>query len=416
MKYRFEATLAWRHLRAGGWQTVLIITGVSMAVTLVIFISGLIYGLQRNIVNTILGAASHVTVQEPEPVLRVPERLPAGDSATVIAQTRKRGQQRKNIEQWRVLERELSQIPHVRAVSPEVTGQGILVYAGSEAGVSVFGVIPSEREQIAHISDYLIQGTFLDLELGEAVIDYDLSQDLGISIGDRIRLIASTGQSETFRVAGIFFAEQGLGGGGTVYLNLRAAQPLFNTGTAITAFALSLDDVFTANQVADQVESAFALEATSWMREIPQILVAFRAQSATAVLIAAFSLIASGFGIASVLIVSVLKRSREIGILKAMGARSRQVLIVFTLEGLGIAVIGSLVGALGGMALVLAARAIPQPPNYPGQAPEPLLPGVIEPRIVLATIVAAILITIIASVLPARQAARLDPVEVIQRG
>jgi len=411
--WRFEARLAWRHLVAGRGQTVLIIAGIAMAVTLVVFVSGLIYGLQRRLIDTILGSIAQVTVKVPEPAPRAPARE---DGAEVIAKTTRRALQRKGLEQWQALEQEFAALPHVRAVAPEVIGQAIINSAGTDEAVVVYGVIPSLQDRITHITDNMIAGDFLQLSLGEAIVDYELAGKLGVGLGDRVRLASGDGQTVSLRVSGIFFAQRGLGGGSTVYVPLRTAQFLFDTGTAVTDFAISLDELFQANAVADHLQASFPVKADSWMRDIPQLMLAFRAQSATALLIAAFSLTAAGFAIASVLIVSVLKRSREIGILKAMGARSRQVLVVFILEGLGIAVLGSLAGALGGAGLIIGVRQILQPAQAPGIAREPLLPGVVSPWIVLVTVLAAILITVIASVLPARSAARLNPVEVIQRG
>jgi len=411
--WHFESRLAWRHLIAGRGQTVLIIAGVAMAVTLVVFVSGLIYGLQRRLIDTILGSTAQITVKVPEPVPQVPPRV---EGADVIASTLRRPRQQKGIEEWQTLEQEFAALPHVRAVAPEVVGQAIAGSAGADEAVAVYGVVPSLQDSITHVTSNIMSGSFLELSLGEAVIDYELAQKLDVGLGDRVRLASGAGQTASLRVSGIFFAQQGLGGGNTVYVPLRAAQSLFGTGTAVTDFAIALDELFQANAVADRIQASFPVEADSWMRDIPQLMLAFRAQSATALLIAVFSLTAAGFAIASVLIVSVLKRSREIGILKAMGARNRQVLVVFILEGLGIALLGSAAGALGGGGLIIAVRQILQPAQAPGIAREPLLPGVVAPWIVLATVLAAILITVIASMLPARNAARLSPVEVIQRG
>ena len=410
--WRFATTLAWRHLIAGGSQTVLIVAGVAMAVTLVIFVSGLIYGLQRRIITTILGSTSQVTVSVLVPYPFAPATI---DGVPVITKATRRPRQRKGLTEYQQLAGELLSLPHVRAVAPEATGQAIAAYAGTSEGVAVYGVIPAQQDQITHISDNMIAGSFLQLSLGEAIIDNLLAQKLGANVGDRVSLASGT-VTQNYRVTGIFFSQRGVGGGNTVYLTLRDAQALFLTGTSVTDFAMSLDDVFQANAVADRIQSSFQVQADSWMRLIPQLLSAFSAQSATGLLIATFSLVAAGFAIASVLIVSVLKRSREIGILKAMGAHDQQILRVFILEGLGIAVCGAVLGALLGAGLIVSVRQVMQPAPAPNIAPQPLLPGVVAPWIVVTTVLAAIVITIVASALPARNAAKLSPVEVIQRG
>jgi len=247
-------------------------------------------------------------------------------------------------------------------------------------------------------------------------VGYTLVKEFGLELGDRVRLATGAGHTETFRVAGIVYQGQETVDGSSVYVNLRAAQTLFRKGTLVTTLGLKVDDVFLANAVGDAIESSFDLKVDTWMRQNPRLLSALRAQSGSSLMISAFSLVASGFAIASVLIVSVLKRSREIGILKAIGARRRQILTVFTIEGLVIGVLGSILGAALGSGVILLLASIKQPIRVPGQVPDPLFPGIVTPKVVLGTMLAGIIIAVVASVLPARQAADLDPVEVIQRG
>ena len=137
-------------------------------------------------------------------------------------------------------------------------------------------------------------------------------------------------------------------------------------------------------------------------------------QTASAYLISAFSLAASAFAIASILIVSVLQKSKQIGILKSMGARRNQILRAFILEGLGIALVGSGVGAAVGMTIVYLLSLIEQPVTRVGQPPEQLFPVAILPWYIALAMLAAIGATVLAAWLPARRAARLNPVEVIR--
>jgi lipoprotein-releasing system permease protein len=131
-------------------------------------------------------------------------------------------------------------------------------------------------------------------------------------------------------------------------------------------------------------------------------------------MISAFSLIASSFAIASVLIVSVLQKSKQIGILKSIGATRKQILGIFTLEGLGIALAGSTTGAILGTLIVYLISLPRQRTARPGHAPDQLFPVAIMPEYILGAMLAAILSTLIAALFPARRAAKMNPVDVMR--
>ncbi|NLO05132.1 MAG: ABC transporter permease [candidate division WS1 bacterium] len=412
----FELRLALRHLIAGGGQTLLIVSGVAMAVTLVVFISCLIGGLQRNLVDTLTGPIAHVSLEAPQRVPRVPDTIPGQPDALVIASRQQRLWQPSTIDQCRCTEAMLRTFDHVTAVAPAVSGQALLTRAGTEKSVRVVASPPRQQDGISRLQDDLIEGNYLRLQNDETVIGYELAQELGVTLQDRVRLTTGAGISETFRIAGIVYTGSSSVDASTVFITLRGGQTLFGTGTLVTTFSVKLDDPFRADDVGDAMAASLDLEVDTWMRQNPQLLTALRAQTSSATMISVFSLIASSFAIASVLVVSVLKRSKEIGILKALGARRRQVLRVFTLEGLMIGISGSLLGGALGSAFVVLIAQIEAPSAVPGVAPRALFPGALIPSIIAGSMIAAVIATVIASVLPARQAADLDPVEVIRGG
>ena len=177
---------------------------------------------------------------------------------------------------------------------------------------------------------------------------------------------------------------------------------------------MKLVDIFAADWVADHIMALLPYEAKSWSHETPSFRSSLRAQSAVVYITSAFSLIASSFAIASVLVVTVLQKSKQIGILKSMGARRHQILRVFLFEGLGVAIMGSVLGALLGTSMVYLLSLIRQPVTQVGQVPEQLFPVAVLPVYIALAMLAAIASTVIAAWLPARRAARLNPVEVIR--
>jgi lipoprotein-releasing system permease protein len=414
---RFEAKLAFRHLRSGGGQTILTISAVAVGVIIVVFITSLIFGLQKRLTELLTESIPHITIRTDE-MKPVPlQDLPGVDKGTISSRVEQGAPQLKNIEDWAQVIDTVRQIPEVRAIAPAVNGQVFVSKGSNPIGVSLTGAQPELLDAVTPITKNLIAGHFLSLSSEEVVIGYELAEDLGVALGDRVRLSSSTGVSQPFTIAGIYSQAQGRRGGSAnanAYVTLRAAQSLFGLGTSVNTIFVKLVDLYLADQVADNIMALFPYEAKSWSREFPSFISSLQAQRAVAYLISIFSLIASSFAIASILIVSVLQKSKQIGILKSMGARRKQILKIFLLEGLGIALIGGTAGAILGTLIVFLLGLFKQPVTQVGQEPAQLFPVSILPFYIALAILAAIASTVIAALLPARRAAGLNPVDVMK--
>ncbi|HKS09034.1 MAG TPA: ABC transporter permease [Pyrinomonadaceae bacterium] len=410
-RIRFEVQVAVRHLLSGGGQTLLTVSAVAAGVIIVIFITSLIFGLQERLTELLTDAIPHVTVTveetEPRPLSKVAPS-PGDLSSTEIEQ---QAPQLKFIDNYPAVADTIRRLPNVREVAPVVTGQAFVSKGANPVGVAVVGADPELQDRITPVTKDLIAGKFIGLGSDEIVIDGELAKDLDVSNGERVRVTSGTGASESFTIAGIYSRGQGRG---SAYVTLRTGQSLFGLGTKVNAVYVKLIDIYDADAAADRIMALVPYEAKSWTREFPQFLSSLQVQTASAYLISGFSLVASGFAIAAVLIVSVLQKSKQIGILKSMGARRRQILTVFIFEGLGVAVIGSAVGAMLGSVIVILLSLFKQPVTRVGQAPEQLFPVRIIPFYIAIAILAAILSTVLAAVLPARRAARMNPVDVMR--
>lgn len=382
-----------------------------MGVILVIFITALIFGLHQRLTILLTEAIPHITMQvtevKPTPLQGVPGTPPGATSSRIEQQA----PQRKNIDNWSQVTAAVRPLPNVRLVAPAVTGQGFASKGGNPVSVWVVGADPALQDDVAPVTKHLIAGRYLDLSSEEIVIDVKLAADLQVATGDRLRLTSSTAASDVFTIVGIYSRGQGRD---PAYITLRTAQSLFGLGASVNTIFVKLLDIYDADRVADHIMALLPYEAKSWSREFPDFLTMLRVQSAIAYLISVFSLIASSFAIASILIVSVLQKSKQIGILKSMGARRRQILSVFILEGLGVAIMGSAVGALLGTSLVYLLSLLKQPVTQVGRAPEPLFPVAVLPKYIALAMLAAIGSSVLAAWLPARRAARLNPVEVMR--
>jgi lipoprotein-releasing system permease protein len=278
-------------------------------------------------------------------------------------------------------------------------------------GVSITDADPAQQDEISPVTKDLIAGRYVGLASDEVVIDYELAKDLSVSVGDRIRMTSSMGNTESLSIAGIYSRGQGRGG---AYVTLRTGQSLFAMGNSVNVVYVKVYELFGADQVADRIQSLVPYEARSWSREFPSFVSSLNVQAASAYLISGFSLIASSFAIASVLIVSVLQKSKQIGILKSIGATRSQILRVFTLEGLAIAFAGSISGAIVGSLIVYLISLPLQRTSRPGHVPDQLFPVAILPVYIFGAMGAAILSTVIAAWFPARRAAKMNPVDVMR--
>jgi lipoprotein-releasing system permease protein len=413
---RFESNLAFRHLRSGGGQTLLTVSAVAAGVILVVFMTSLIFGLRQRFSAILTDLTPHVSITprelEPTPLSRIDRPQPG--ERIVSSRVERQSPQRKLIENWPEVIRVIRGVSGVTAVAPAVTGQGFISRGARRLGVTVFGADPESLDAVNNVTKYVFAGRYLGLGADEIVVTYKLAEDLGVGIGDRVRLTSSEELSQSFRIAGLYDTGQDQAFGSRVYLTLRAAQSLFATGTGVGTIFVRTREIFRADRQADRIGALLPYKVESWMEQTPQFLAGLAAQNASALLISGFSLIASAFAIASVLIVSVLQKSKQIGILKSMGAKGRQILLVFTLEGLGIALIGASLGALLGSGIVWGLTQIKQPVTRMGADPESLFPAVLAWQVVGGAMLAATITTVLAAILPARRAARLDPVQVIR--
>jgi lipoprotein-releasing system permease protein len=411
LKWRFEARLALRHLLTGGGQTILTMGAVAAGVIVIIFLTALIFGMRKRLTETLTENIPHVTVKvrdlEPVPLTELQELGSAMSSSRI----EKQAPQLKNIDDWQHVVDIIRKVPNVRIALPAVQNQGFASRGGNPIGVSITGADPAQQDEVSPVTKNLIAGKYIGLASDEVVIDYELAKDLAVSVGDRIRVTSSVGNSEPLTVAGIYSGGRGRGG---AFVTLRTGQSLFGVGNSVNVILVKVFELFGSDRVADRIESLVPYQARSWSREFPSFVSSLTMQAASAYLISGFSLIASSFAIASVLIVSVLQKSKQIGILKSIGATRSQILKVFTLEGLAIAIAGSLSGAIIGTAFVYLIGLPLQPTALPGRAPDPLFPMAILPVYIVGAVVAAIFSTVIAAWFPARRAAKMNPVDVMR--
>ena len=409
MTLPFEIVVALRFLREGRFQTWLIVGGAGIGVAVVIFITALVNGLQANTIKRTLGTQAHVVLRPPEEVA-VPQRV-AGTAGAVLPSVQARAQRLRSIDQWQPLEAMLDQRVGVAAVSPIVSGPAFAVRGDANKSVAVQGVLPDRYTQVIRMDDKLVAGAFR-VQPGEAVVGKDLASDLGIGVGDRFRLVTGSGSTQVddaYVVTGLVDLGIRDMNRRAVYLGFRTAQALFDLPGGASQIDLAVDDLFGAEATAQALARETGLTADSWMKTNEQLLAAINAQTITTRTIRVFVSIVVVLGIASVLVVWVVQKRREIGILRAMGASRGRIQRVFLLQGALVALIGAIFGSALATLMIRVFGKIAR--NMDGT---PLFALAIDPALYLWTVVGAIVAGVLAAAAPARRAARLDPAQAIR--
>lgn len=408
---QFEIRVAFRHLLSGGTQTVLTISAVAAGVVIVIFMTSLIMGLHRHLTEQLTQSIPHIRVA-PRDVIAASGGLLPSNGLLISRRLQQRAAPRQQlIDDASQTMNAIEQIPGVTLVLPVASGQGFLAKGGAPIGVNLTGADPELEDRITSLSDNILQGHYSGLAADEVVIDADAAHDLNVTVGDRIKVSSSAGGSEWLSVAGIYGGEMGRG---SAYVTLRSGQSLFKLGTAANAILVDVEDIYSADRIAKRIAALTPYDAKAWLNDFPNLVQALHAQSTVAYLISGFSLVASAFAIAAILIVSVLRKAKQIGILKSMGARRRQIRRIFVFEGLGIALVGSSIGAVLAVIMLRLLMLIQQPVLHEGEKAQPLFPNLILPGYIAIGMIAAIVTTVVAAWLPARNASNLNPIEVLR--
>lgn len=394
-----EWKIALRFLLDNRMQTLLITFGIAVGSAVIVFITALITGLQANVIQRTLGTQAHIRILPPDEVNRT---LPAADSWSLVLES-PRAQRLRSIINWQDVRDVLDQDVQILAVSPVISGPAIARRGVARASVALLGIDPPRYQRIIPLADDLIAGRFL-VGAGNAVIGKELARELGLGIGDKLRLDAGEGREAVVDIAGIFELGVRELDARYVYLDLKQAQTLLDLPGGVTVIDTTVAEIFQADEVARRLARLTGLRAESWMETNGQLLNALSSQSMTTEMIRVFVGISVAFGIASVLAVSVVQRTREIGILRAMGSPRGQILRVFLLQGGLLGLLGSACGGLVGWGLV-------QVFNLFGPR---LFIIPVDPTLVPLAMLVATVTGVLAAAMPARRAARYDPAVAIR--
>ena len=402
----FQWFVAIRYLRDARGQTALILAAVSVGVSVVVFLSALINGLQASLIESTLGSQPHVTLRVPR---EEPRPLVEATAARAVARRIQPASQRlRSIDQWPVVLAGATRVAGVTAASATVSGSGVATRADARLPIVIRGVEPERFLAIVDLRAAMTQGRF-DVSGGRVAIGSTLASDLGIGVGDKLRVESTEGREDVVTVSGVFTLGSESVDKTWVVTSLRHAQSLFALPGGATTVELKVADVFDAERIAAEVRGRTGLTADSWMTLNAELLTGLSAQSSSKTMIQFFVVVSVALGIASVLIVSVVQKSREIGILRAVGTPPRRVLAIFLIQGGVLGLLGSFVGSALGVAF---ARGFELMTSTPDGAPR--FPVQVDLALLVSATALATGVGLAAAVIPARRASRLDPATAIR--
>ena len=402
----FELKIALRFLKDGRGQTTFILLGIAIGVAVQVFLGTLISGLQRDLVNGTVGSSPHMTFSAAETV----NTSVLDNKTTFVASSSGNfSRQEKTLDNWKPLLSALDAAEETTAVSPVAEGNGFLIKSGERWPVLVRGIEPQRADSIYALSTKLRSGRF-SVEGNQVLIGTSLADEALLQAGDTFTFELPGGGQQSLTVAGVFDLGNNSLNETWLFMELGRAQRLLGFGDDISRVEVQIEDVFAADQLALEYEKQFiGVKSENWKVQNASLLSALTSQSSSSLTIQAFVLLAITLGIASVLAVSVVQKSKQIGILKAMGTSSSSASRIFLLQGGILGFFGSILGSFLGYALTQAflwGTSI--------QTGEALFPLQFDPVAAAIIIVIATTASVLSALLPARRSANLNPIDVIR--
>lgn len=377
--------IATRFLKSNRAQTILILTGIMIGVSVQIFIGSLIDGLQYSLIDKTIGSSSQITI------------LADG--------------KQKYFDDDEELVNKIKNDNRFISVSKSLDSSAFLFQDNETYPILLRGVEFSEANSIYKFNDKLLEGRLPEKEL-EVIVGKNLVEEAGLELGGTMNILTPEGEKVDINIVGIYDLKVAAVNKTWIITTLDSARTIFDKEDKLSSIETQVKDVFNADTIAKDLEESLEqkkLKSLNWKVENEELLSGLAGQSASSYMIQVFVLLAVLLGIASVLAISVVQKSRQIGILKAMGIKDTTSSLIFLLQGLILGIIGSILGTALGISLTYIFSNFVR--NSDGT---PLVPFYLDYKFISISVIIAVLSATFASVIPARKSSKLNPIEVIK--
>ncbi|TGL78772.1 ABC transporter permease [Leptospira yasudae] len=407
--------IAIRQMLVRGKQTLTTLSGIVLGTAAFIIISGVLLGFRGYLIDQLINADCHVRISPRQEIIQpnsMDDLFPGENVFWLSPPSGKRGSTHlNNASLW--YER-LDQDKEVEAYSPQVSGR-IFLFSGSnqEAG-KIIGIIPSRQVQITPLADYITEGSVESLSAGNRIVLGDgLAKLLGLGVNKTVWVTSGLQEKTPFRISGIFRSGNKALDDSVAYGLLSEIQLLTGQSGMITDIAVRLKDVNRSLSKAEEWRTMGDEKVLSWQEANTSFFAIFKLQDAIRYSMTAAILTVAGFGIYNILNVIINQKKREIAILRSIGYRPNEVLMIFLMQGVILGVIGGLLGMLIGFLICLRIESLPfTNPLFSAGASTMVIS--FAPSIYLQAFAQSMVATLIASWIPARSAGKLSPIEIIR--
>jgi len=374
-------TIALRHITARRRQTALSIIAVALAVSISVIFTSLVTGQQQILTGLVEEKLPHVVVK-PQP----------GEDF---------------IHLYNRLRDKIGTHPDVRSYAPSLSATATLSRKDRTRNVLLKGSNPQEMDRIYKIGSSMVQGDLDSIQqTGKAAIGRTLAENLDLKLGDRVSATFPKARATDLTVIGIFFTGTPLDER-VAFVSLKTARNFRDEGDVINAVEISLQDIAQAEKMAAQI-SSWGYNALSWQENNPGIMRAINIGGFWTRFSVLRFMVVAFFGVASIMNLLVVEKTREIGMLMAMGASRSNIRDIFLAESAILGFMGAAAGTALGLAGVLLLENVPFE-IAAGGSEITTLPLIINPWEILLLVIWAVVLSIMAAVYPARKASGLNP-------
>ena len=389
--------------------------GVTLGVLTLIALNGIMLGFKEKFTSAILKISPHVTLFDTElrpqsPLLQRYEKTFVAAEVAHESPNERQSQIKRPYE----IVRALRQVSEVEAAAPSISGMALMEFGGKTKSVDLRGIDVAAQDRVTPIHQYVKAGRLRDLDISSdtVALGSGIAQDLGLHVGDTVHAAAPGGKPLDLKVVAIFEAEVPPVDKTRGYATLHTAQALLGRPDSITRIEIRLHDPEDAIRMNDRLERTFGYDGESWKETNANFLAIFAMQNMVITFVIGAILLVGGFGILAIQIMIVLQKTRDIAILRSVGLRRMDILFIFFIQGLIIALVGGVLGdVLGKVALHFLGKL---PVKAEGLIKSDTFLVHESPEYYVWGILFALLVGTVASFIPAYRGSRVEPVEVLR--